>query len=275
MLDYLQQYDYIFELELEEYSNAFPVPYIWQCWLQGRAKVPPLVEACLRSVHNYHGQRKIKFVDGESIHDFITIPHIIQNKYERGAMAPAHYSDYIRVALLAKYGGTWLDATIFLTDSMPSEIFSQEFFAYVFPAWCDAKELPALELVFSEQTSAINKRCFSNWCMHAKCNNRLIKLLRIFLEEYWKKEDVALDYYMFHLFSSYIVLKDPLCQNMFRSMLQLSNAYPHLLQQCLTKAFDENLYNTIKELTTLHKLTYKLDSEILPHSFTSHICSEI
>ncbi len=273
MIEYLAKYNYIFDVKLDTSISKFNTKYIWQCWLQGREHAPKIVQTCLNSIEAYQTNFKIKVLDKQKIHDYIEIPKHILDKFQKGLMSEAHFSDYIRVALLAKYGGTWIDSTVLLTSTVPSYILEQDFFTFKFPPWCNLASKPHLNIIFSEQTRNIDKRCLSNWLMHAKCGNRLVFLLKIFLEEYWAKEDKAFDYFMFHLFASYIILKDEKCWEIFVNMPELSNAYPHLLQQCLLQPYDANMFTNITKLTSIHKLMHKLPPNIATNSFTQHIYS--
>ncbi len=272
-LTHLNKYAYIFEAECKKPKSTFPIPYIWQCWLQGKEQAPDIIRACLHSVQKYQPKHTIKVLDMHTVHDFIHIPQYILDKFHQNIIPPAHFTDYIRVALLAKYGGTWIDATIFLSESIPNTLLKEDFFAYKFPPWCGLpkKTLPDFARIFSGHTRDIDKRCFSNWLIHAKANNRLMQLTQAFLEEYWAKENTLFDYYMFHLFCTYAILQDSLCQESFVHMVEASNAYPHLLQQCLLQPYDEKLYTSIKNATPVHKLTHKIMGEVPAGSFAHHI----
>ena len=50
------------------------------------------------------------------------MPDYLNEKLKSGALPLAIYTDLMRVALLEHYGGTWMDATILLTDEIPQEI---------------------------------------------------------------------------------------------------------------------------------------------------------
>ncbi len=271
MLQHLTKYEYVLQKDVEKEHSVFPIPYIWLCWLQGASAMPELVRACVRSVQKHHPQHKIKLLDYTNIQNFITIPEHILHKHDTGVIGYAHFCDYVRVALLAKYGGTWIDSTVFLTHTLPNDVFNEDFFAYTFPPWCNLTVVPSLEVVFSDSTKEQDRKIFSNWLLHAKPNNRCVVLLKLFLEEYWAHEDRAFDYYMFHLFATYMVLQDSICAKIFKDMLKINNAYAHLMQQCQNRPIDLQLYEEITGLSPVHKLSYKITPQVLPHSFASAI----
>ncbi len=274
ILEYLSTYDHIFSTTTDTHASTFAIPYIWQCWLQGQKNAPTIVKACLKSVHNYHASRKIKTLNQDSVHNYITIPAFILDKHHKGIIPPAHFTDYIRVALLAKYGGTWIDATVYLSAAISPSIFEQDFFALKFPSWCQLTTLPMSKAVFENTKSSLHMRCFSNWFMHAKANNRLIMLLQLFLETYWSREDYLIDYFIFHIFSTYIILKDSICADIFQNMPEINNAHAHLLQQCLQQEYDENLYTQIKASSTIHKLFHSMEGSSSVKSFAKHLTTQ-
>ena len=135
---YLNKYHYILDKEFKicaednKYSNC-----IWQLWLQGFDNAPDIVKKCVKSVKYFCHDKKIIYLDEKNISNYITIPEHIMHKYKKGIISPAHFSDYIRVALLSKYGGLWLDSTILLTDKIPDEIFESKIFLFKDLGWFD------------------------------------------------------------------------------------------------------------------------------------------
>ena len=56
-----------------------------------------------------------------NIKDYINLPDHIMKKYFEGKISRTHFSDILRVAILAQYGGLWLDSTVFCTDGLFAE----------------------------------------------------------------------------------------------------------------------------------------------------------
>lgn len=85
----------------------------------GRENAPPLVRACIRSIkREVPDDYTVIIVDENNISDFITIPEYILEKYKSGKITKTHYSDIVRWALLATYGGVWMDSTIYLAKKL-------------------------------------------------------------------------------------------------------------------------------------------------------------
>lgn len=43
-------------------------------------------------------------------------------------MLSAHFSDIVRENLLYKYGGIWMDATIYMTSPFPDTIYNYDYY---------------------------------------------------------------------------------------------------------------------------------------------------
>ena len=85
------------------------------------------------------------------------MPDYLNEKLKSGVLPLAIYTDLMRVALLEHYGGTWMDATILLTDEIPQEILNSDFF------------------VFHNSLGEIdNPVLYPVWFIHAKQHNRTI-----------------------------------------------------------------------------------------------------
>ena len=110
---------------------------IWWCWLQGKEQAPPVVQACFASlyrnlVQEFNGSSEgyeVKVVDAENWHKFIELPDYIEKKWEKKQIPPALFSDLLRLQLLIKYGGTWIDSTVLCAGFNGSKV--QEFKKYL------------------------------------------------------------------------------------------------------------------------------------------------
>ena len=125
---YLNNYRYVLDNvpsveSSDKYKNA-----IWILWFQGEKNAPELVKKCIESVRYFHSDKQVIVLDFESLKNYIEIPNYIQEKYEKGIIPHANFSDYVRLCLLAKYGGTWIDSTLLLTDKLPDYMLNSELF---------------------------------------------------------------------------------------------------------------------------------------------------
>lgn len=91
-------------------SVEFP-KIIWIMWLQGLDAAPNLVKQCLLSWQRHNRGWKIVFLDGQNFKDYINLDDIIG--HARQTISLQALSDIIRINLLAKFGGVWVDSTCF------------------------------------------------------------------------------------------------------------------------------------------------------------------
>ena len=165
---------------------------LWFCWLQGIENAPELVKKCLESQREAFGE-EVTVLDESNYADYVTLPDYIVEKRRKGYIPSALFSDMIRLELLIRYGGTWIDATVFASPKIKEEgsrcqkiwqkIRESELFIYRY---------------FDKQGRVVG---LSNWFIHAKePGNPLLIEVRDALYAYWKEYDCVVEYYIFHLF---------------------------------------------------------------------------
>lgn len=83
---------------------------IWMFWFD--EEIPELVNKCIVNTKRLHQDYEIHILNKNTVTNFIELDlnKLIQK------MPMANLSDLIRLKLLSKYGGVWLDASIILTE---------------------------------------------------------------------------------------------------------------------------------------------------------------
>lgn len=102
---------------------------IWLFWNTGLEQAPEIVRTCYQSVKKYAG-RQVVLLTENNVQNYINMPDYLNEKLKSGVLPLAIYTDLMRVALLEHYGGTWMDATILLTDEIPQEILNSDFLCF-------------------------------------------------------------------------------------------------------------------------------------------------
>lgn len=273
--DILNKYTYKYT-ENNNFNNIHKdEKFIWQLWLQGNKNIPPIVRKCLDSVKKYCPDGyKVIVLNKDNIKNYIEIDANIEYKYENNLISNAHYSDYIRTCLLVKYGGIWIDSTVLLTNNIPKSILAQDFFVFKNPIWFINKVVPneSLFKVFL-QTDKDAGLYGSSWFILSKPNSHILKIQKDLLEKYWKSENKLCHYFLYHFFISKTLIKNDLCKNIFENMFSLSNKETLILGQILTQKYDNEQWEDIKKLSSIHKLTYKFN-KIEKGSFLEFILGE-
>lgn len=103
---------------------------IWLFWNTGLEQAPEIVKTCYQSIKKYAG-RQVVLLTEKNVQNYINMPDYLNEKLKSGVLPLAIYTDLMRVALLEHYGGTWMDATILLTDEIPQEILNSDFLCFI------------------------------------------------------------------------------------------------------------------------------------------------
>ncbi len=93
-------------------STKVESSYVFSYWHAGINSCPPIVRACIESHKKYFGTRYI-FLDSDNIAEWVEVPEIINKA--RSNMSETHFSDVLRLLLLERHGGVWVDSTVLFT----------------------------------------------------------------------------------------------------------------------------------------------------------------
>lgn len=238
---------------LEEFENIYNNKYsnlssqssskIWVCWMQGIENAPSLVQRCFRSLKDNLSDKDIILITSDNYKDYTDIPSWIIDKYEKGIISHTHFSDLLRIELLCKHGGTWIDSTVFCSGkNIPSYMMDSDLFMFQ-------------NLKPGADGSAVN---ISSWFISAKSNNKILLAVRYLLWEYWKTENSLIDYFLLHFFIS--IVQD-FYKDMWRQIVQIPNSLPHVLLLMMFEQFDQTKWDAITQMCPFHKLAYKRSEE--------------
>ena len=210
---------------------------IWWCWLQGEENAPELNKACLNSLREHLKDREIIVITEDNFRDYIDFPEYILEKYRAGIIGKAHFADLMRLQLLIKHGGAWIDSSVYCTDG-EMDIFEEPLF--VFKNWKRGEE-------------AIN---LSNWFISSEIGNPILMTTRDLLFEYWRRTNKVINYYFFHLFFTISCEKYP---QLWNNVPNFPNLAPHVLQFEMFEPYTEKRLDQIKKQSSFHKLSQKLE----------------
>lgn len=90
---------------------AKPVPRtVWVFWAQGEAAMPPVARACIRRMREMAGGYEVRVLDLETARDCVDVDDVDHVR----AQSIVVYSDILRLRLLERHGGVWIDSTVWL-----------------------------------------------------------------------------------------------------------------------------------------------------------------
>lgn len=233
---YLIQFDKEYREEEHKCSDR-----IWICWFQGLDKAPDIVKKCYESVKKNNPDKEVVVITSENVYNYVKFPEYIEQKWTSGIITHTHMTDLLRLELLIRYGGTWIDATVFCSSSeIPTYLFDSDLFFY--------------QLLKPGRDG--NATYFSSWFMSAKTNNKILMATQVLCYEYWKGNNTMWDYFLLHDFLSIVLEYYP---DDWKKIIPRDNAAPHMLLLRLFDEYDKETWEAIKEQTPFHKLTYKFD----------------
>ena len=216
---------------------------VWFCWLQGLESAPPIVRACYESLKRNLVGKEIRVVDDGNRRVYVRLPEFIEERWRKKKISPALFSDLIRLELLIKFGGTWIDSTVLCSgEDYPREYMDSDLFFFQYKR--------SLEDPFGG---------ISNWFITSCSNNPLLLALRDLLYAYWKDFKSVPEYFIFHIFFSMIAVARA------REVTAMPYGYSpkcHVLQRHWGEEFNAAKWEKLVSEVQIHKLTHKISDEI-------------
>lgn len=234
--------------------NESGMTYVWSCWLQGWDKAPDLAKACLNSLKRNLCNVEIVELDENNYTEWVEMPEYITEKYKKGHIPPAMFSDMLRLQLLSVHGGVWIDSTVLCTDTCGLGT-TNEFS----PSWEEIIKADLFVFQYTEPRYQWSGN-ISNWFIASKKGNPFVMTLRDVLLAYWKDYDVALEYYICHLFFNEVAKVFP---EQIQSMPYGWSMPSISLGAHLHAEFNQEKWDRFTSKVHWHKMTYRLHDDVL------------
>lgn len=219
---------------------------IWICWWQGLEIAPEIVKACVESIKCYAGKYEVICITEDNYKNYVEFPDWIERKYNDKIFSRTHYSDLLRMNILATYGGIWIDSTFFCAG----------------PCFESYMQMPLWSIKRPDYLHcSVAGGYFAGYSLGCSYKNRWIfKVIRDILFKYWQDNDKLVDY----LLVDYAVV---LAQKHYKeiadafSMIEPNNTYCDELCKVLGQPYDGSIWKNISKDTILYKLTWKQSFE--------------
>lgn len=222
---------------------------IWIMWYQGFESAPLIIKKCLQTWQAHNPDWAIHTLTRATIDNYVDIDLIVPG-YKDKKMPLEAYSDIVRIALLNKYGGVWVDATLYCNQPLDSWIHpyitASGFFAFSNPA---------------------PDRMLANWFLVAVPENEIIQMLVKNITLYWAIRSERHDYFWFHHLFGDLYYTDADFKKRWDKVPEFSADGPHYFvpyQETFTKPITEDIRKQIdKPAVPVFKLTHKYDQRVL------------
>lgn len=213
---------------------------IWQYWHQGVENAPPLIRQCLDSVKKFNPDHEVKVLTFDTVSDYVDMPQKYYDLVNKGKIKIAFFSDMLRLYLLRKYGGVWIDATIMLTAPLPQDILNADFM-----------------VMQKDVKTDLSENIMSCFFIRSVSNALFLELIKTALENYWQENDFVVNYFMFEHIATLLAFSSPELTAKWQQMPYYHAPDAGILQDKLHGIFDLQEFEKIKEITPIHKLTHK------------------
>ena len=254
----IERYRHILDENKDRFSKANPNSgnpresavsrIIWSAWLQGLDNAPEMVNVCLESHQKHLPGYEFRVLDMENYRQWVELPEWVEEKYARGMIPAALFSDVLRVAVLKRYGGVWMDASVLCTGFDNQQLQKQ---------WTEVENSRFAVFRYYRKGDRYPSG-LSNWFIAATPDNVVLTSVYDMLTAYWRDYDCTIDYYMMHLFISCALKAFP---EMERGMPKLNSRYSFFLGDALSRTYSQEAWQELVDHVAIHKLNYRKADE--------------
>lgn len=231
---------------------------LWVFWWQGEDRAPWSVRACFESIRRNCGRRKVVVISQGNISEFVDFPQRIFDLVDDGAITATHFSDLLRYRLLRRYGGFWMDASMFA---------SGPFFA------------PTAKSIYTV-LGIDDPTCFnvalSRWLggyFGGPAGHPHFKFVDSFFSRYWERHDRLIDYFLIDYAVTWSYNNN--IGGFAEDCGAIQDRQPKLfaLRQHLNQPFNEDIWKQLSANTAVFMVNYKWLKTISPGSFADVLMS--
>ena len=222
---------------------------IWIFWYDGWDKAPIIVRKCLETWQLHNPDWEINKLSKDNLSDYIDLNSIIPQMDTKNIQIEA-LSDVIRISLLYRYGGVWVDSTLYCNQPLDTWVYTSVnpigFFAFSRPG---------------------PDRMISSWFLASFRNNYIIEQWYHQTINYWSRRREREHYFWFHYLFGELYISDHKFKNIWDEATVLSADGPHYFAP-YAENFSKKITQETKSLidhaiTPVFKLTHKYDSLLI------------
>lgn len=226
---------------------------IWIFWWQGEENMPDIIKICYKSKLRCAGKHPVILLTRDNLQEYIDFPEYVWNQFENGQLRIQHLADMVRVQLIQKYGGIWLDASVYCNDYIPEEFFEMEIFS----------------LSGKKDERYVSECRWTTWAIGGQKNNILCAFLNEFFLEYCKSGKPFIDYYMFDCAIAVAYNNLPQVKSAIDQLKKAENSY-----YWLNEHLEEDEESVKKELMTqniFQKISWKSFMNVVPENQSLYV----
>lgn len=225
----------------EEDKNLKETTNIWICWWQGTENMPKIVRECVESIKYNSGEKNVIIITEKNYKNYIKFPNWIEEKYKKGIISKTHLSDILRLELLAKYGGIWLDSTFYCTGNLEKY--------FTLPVWTIKRP--------DYRHTSVACGAFANYSFGCNYESRYVfSIIKEYLYKYWEMYDYIIDYLFLDYIIVYVINHNKNVKQKFEE-IKPNNPKCDELLKIINKEYNEEIFKDLIKDTDLFKLSWK------------------
>lgn len=221
---------------------------IWVCWFQGEENMPELCKICYERLKKVlPPSAELHLITLDNYSKYVEFPNYIIEKVNNGSISYTHFSDILRWALLDKWGGFWIDSTVYCTQDISEKfLLESEFWSVKLDQVHDINCIGQV----------ISGCQWSGFILKDRSVSLLVKFVLDATLLYWEKHDVIIDYFIENLLLKVAYENIPHIKETI-DRIPKSNNKIYDLHLIMDDEYEENKYRDTTQDTTFFKLTWK------------------
>lgn len=239
ILKNLPNFKKVVQYKIDNASNHEIIgkPKVFTYW-HNASNLPPLIQLCRTSLKQYiSSEFDLIILDENNYKDWVDFD--LENL--RNSISKAHFTDLLRLRLLEKWGGFWLDATCLLSEDFYSATHTirqqnQFFFSY------------------------INSRV-GNWFIWSKPQSYVITMIAEVLTSWWEQKNRLTNYFMTHDIIEMLYWVDNEYKKNWDDMHKMHPKNALAILRAYNTSCSEQEFKSLLSSSFVHKLNYKYDDK--------------
>lgn len=229
--------------DAQQHILAVPTapPRIFFFWAQGLPNAPPVVRHCHEELRRLHADDEVVVLDSSAIGDYVTLPRHIRRRIGDDW---TKVSDVLRLELLSRYGGVWMDATclprIRLFEVLDDLLRPSGFFAFT-----------------------ARRARLASWFLASGPGHYMVAMMREGHYAYWRRYNRAIDYYVFHHIFEALYHVDERFHALWDGTPRIPRSAASEFNNAMLGPYDAVRFNELLDGCFIHKLNYKFDPNAL------------
>ena len=209
-------------------------------WDSGFSAAPDVVRFCHSELTRLHSRGGVVSLDDSLVGALAQVPPTVAT---RARSAPNKYADILRLDLLSRHGGIWVDATCLAVADL----------RHIVPDL-----LPSGFFAFRREDDRV-----CNWFLACSPANRVVSMMREALSRFWETHTAARQYFVFHDIFEILTHLDPDFGAIWNNAPRITARDPHMLQHAMHEPHDSERLGRLLRVCFVHKLTHKYPLAVL------------